>query len=140
MRRSKTAVKTNKKLSADHYLYTVGWSEEDQAYVARVAEFQSLAAHGDTPEEALQEIRFVVKEVIKDLMKNTEPVPTPFGKAKFSGRLNLRMPEYLHRKLAAEAALQEISLNQLINLKLETAELGTVQVESILPDEKQKNH
>ena len=33
--------------AAEHYLYTVGWSEDDEAYVARVAEFPSLAAHGD---------------------------------------------------------------------------------------------
>ena len=32
---------------AEHYLYSVGWSEADEAFVARVAEFPSLAAHGD---------------------------------------------------------------------------------------------
>lgn len=31
----------------------------------------------------------------------------------------LRMPSYLHRHLAIEAAQQSVSLNQLINLKLE---------------------
>jgi predicted HicB family RNase H-like nuclease len=32
-------------------------------------------------------------------------------------KLNLRMPERLHRQLTLEAARQGISLNQLINLK-----------------------
>ena len=49
------------------YLYSVGWSELDRAFVARVAEFPSLSAHGNNPEAALREIRFVVEAVIEDL-------------------------------------------------------------------------
>ena len=37
----------------------------------------------------------------------------------FSGKLNLRMSKHLHRELAKEAALQGVSLNDLINAKLE---------------------
>jgi predicted HicB family RNase H-like nuclease len=104
---------------AQQYLYTVGWSEDDEAYVARVAEFPSLAAHGDSQEAALREIQIVVKAVLKDLAASKEPIPQPLGKRSFSGRLNVRMPSYLHRYLAIEAAQQSVSLNQLINLKLE---------------------
>ena len=112
----------NKKESlpkAEQYLYTVGWSEEDNAFVARIAEFPSLAAHGATQEEALREIRDVVNFVLNDLKEADEPIPEPFGKRSFSGRLVLRMPEYMHRQLALEAMQQGISLNQLLNLKLE---------------------
>jgi predicted RNase H-like HicB family nuclease len=112
----------NKKESlpkAEQYLYTVGWSEEDNAFVARVSEFPSLAAHGATQEEALREIRDVVNFVLNDLKEADEPIPEPFGKRSFSGRLVLRMPEYMHRQLALEAMQQGISLNQLLNLKLE---------------------
>ena len=42
---------------AEQYLYSVGWSEKDEAFVARVAEFPSLAAHGETLEEAMREIK-----------------------------------------------------------------------------------
>lgn len=31
----------------EHYLYMAVWSEDDEAYVARVAELPSLAAHGE---------------------------------------------------------------------------------------------
>lgn len=106
----------------EHYLYSVGWSEEDDAFIARVAEFPSLAAHGDTQEKALTEIKGVVKFVLSDLKKNEEPIPEPLGKRSFSGRLVLRMPEYLHRKLAFEASQQGVSLNQLLNLKLESSQ------------------
>ena len=105
--------------AAEHYLYTVGWSEDDEAYVARVAEFPSLGAHGDSQEAALRSIQQVVKVVLKDMAASKEPIPQPLGKRSFSGRLNVRMPGYLHRYLAMEAAQQSVSLNQLINLKLE---------------------
>jgi predicted HicB family RNase H-like nuclease len=94
------------------------WSEEDQVYVGHVAEFASLAAHGATPALALREILEVVGAVLEDLMESGEPVPQPLSKRSFSGKLNLRMPEYLHRHLALEAAQQGVSLNQWINHKL----------------------
>ena len=105
----------------EQYLYSVGWSDEDEAFVAKVAEFPSLGAHGDTQEEALREIKDVVGFVIKNLTESKESVPEPFGKRSFSGRLVLRMPEYLHRQLVLEATQQGISLNQLLNLKLEAS-------------------
>jgi predicted HicB family RNase H-like nuclease len=106
---------------ADEYHYTVGWSEEDRAFVGRVAEFESLAAHGRTLEAALHEIKAVVQSVLEDLSASGEDIPQPFSKRRFSGKLHLRMPERLHRQLALEAARQGISLNQLINLKLTAA-------------------
>lgn len=120
---TKKQIKNNKETfpKAEHYLYSVGWSEADEAFVARVAEFPTLAAHGDTQEEALREIKEVVEFVLNDLQESGEPVPEPFGKRSFSGRLVLRMPEYMHRQLALEAMQQGISLNQLLNLKLEAS-------------------
>ena len=117
----KTVKKSEKENSpkVEQYFYSVGWSEEDGAFVARAAEFPSLAAHGDTLEDALREIKNVVGYVLRDLEKTGEFVPEPFGKRSFSGRLVLRMPEYLHRKLALDAMQQGVSLNQLLNLKLE---------------------
>lgn len=108
-------------MNFEQYLYSVGWSEEDEAFIARVVEFPSLAAHGDTQDEALREIKELVGFVLSDLAENKEPIPEPIGKRSFSGRLVLRMPEYLHRKLTLEALQQGISLNQLLNLKLESS-------------------
>lgn len=121
---TKKSVKKAKKENlpkTEQYLFSVGWSDEDEAFIARVAEFPSLAAHGDTQEEALREIKGLVEFVIKELEESKEPIPEPFGKRTFSGRLVLRMPEYLHRQLVMEATQQGISLNQLLNLKLEAS-------------------
>ena len=107
----------NKRIN-DKYEYKVAWSEEDKAYIGRVAEFPSLAAHGDTPEAALKEIQFVVSAVLEDLKEQGEKPPEPLSTGQYSGRLNVSMPEYLHRELASEAAWQSVSLNELIVSKL----------------------
>ncbi len=106
------------KYNAQDYLYSVVWSEEDEAFIGRVLEFASLAAHGDTQEEALGEIRSAVEGALEDLDDSGERAPEPLSKRPFSGTLNLRMPKHLHRQLAEEAAQEGISLNQWINAKL----------------------
>jgi predicted HicB family RNase H-like nuclease len=106
-------------LTADDYQYRVGWSEEDGVYVGRVAEFQLLAAHGPTLEAALREIKKVVRTVLDDLAESGEGIPEPFGKRKFSGKFIVRVPESRHRELAIRAAEEGVSLNQLVNSKLE---------------------
>ena len=121
MAKKQTKSKKTNSPPAEQYLYSVSWSEKDEAFVARVAEFPSLAAHGETLEEAMREIKSVVEFVLNDLKESKEPIPEPFGKRSFSGRLVLRMPEYMHRQLALEAMQQGVSLNQLLNLKLEAS-------------------
>ncbi len=102
----------------DRYTYMVVWSSEDEAFVAYVLEFKSLAAHGDTANEALAELRSVVKTVVEELQEDGEPVPEALSERPYSGKFVLRMPISMHRQLAIEAAYEGVSLNQLINLKL----------------------
>jgi predicted HicB family RNase H-like nuclease len=115
------ASKARKEGLINEYTYTVTWEPDDEVFVATVLELPSLAAHGASHEAALAEIRAVVSAVVDDLESSKAPVPEPWSTKHFSGKLNLRMPTYLHRTLAAEAARQGISLNQLINLKLHGA-------------------
>lgn len=103
---------------AEDYSYSVSWSEEDKLFIGRVSEFEFLAAHGDTPVLALEEITEVVRFVLSDLEESGEPIPEPFSKKNFSGKLMVRMATSLHRNLALEAAKQGVSLNALITQKL----------------------
>jgi predicted HicB family RNase H-like nuclease len=102
----------------NEYQFIVEWEPDDQVFVARVTEFPSLAAHGESQEEALREMRDLVDAVVADLKANGEPVPEPLCLRQYSGKLNLRMPPDMHRRLTAEAERRGVSLNQLINLKL----------------------
>ena len=112
------AAHQSKQYDTRDYLYSVVWSEEDDAFIGRVLEFPSLAAHGNTQAKALGEIRSVVQHAFEDLQDSGEEVPEPLNKRPYSGKLNVRLPKYLHRQLAIEAAEEGVSLNQLISTKL----------------------
>lgn len=101
-----------------HYSYRVLWSPEDGEFVGRCSEFPSLSWLATTEGEALHGIITVVREVIKDLEEQGEPIPEPYVDRTFSGRPSLRIPPELHRHLAMEAAEQGISINRLMNLRL----------------------
>jgi len=108
-------------LKNDHYTYRVTWSEEDGEYVGLCAEFPSLSWLASEPEAALQGIRKVVADVVKDLQANGESVPEPLSVKNYSGRFMVRIPPELHRRLALEAAESGISLNRLAADKLSRA-------------------
>ena len=54
-------------MSAAHYTYEVMWSEEERTYIARVREFPSLEARGDSRGGALRALQSVVYAVAKEL-------------------------------------------------------------------------
>jgi predicted RNase H-like HicB family nuclease len=100
------------------YTYRIEWSEEDHCHVARCLEFPSLAAHGDSIEEALREIEYVVVESVKWMKIDGETVPEPLGLKKFKGHLTLRIPPEKHRELAIRCAEEGVSLNRFILSRL----------------------
>ena len=104
----------------EKYTYRIEWSEEDHCHVARCLEFPSLTAHGDTIEEVLREIKYVVVESFKWMREEGETVPKPLGLKKFKGHLSLRIPPEKHRELVIRCAEEGISLNQFILSRLST--------------------
>ncbi len=115
----KAGSKSEQNFKAEQYSFNVAWSETDGVFIGRVTEFPSLAAHGSSQEKTLREIRSVVQYVLEDLAAEGVAIPVPVGKRSFSGKLNLRMPKDLHRRLALESEMQGVSLNALINSKLQ---------------------
>ena len=104
-----------------HYSYRVTWSVEDDEFVATCLEFPSLSWLADTQEGALRALRDVVAEVVDDLRRNEEQVPEPLSSRPYSGKFNLRVGQQLHRKLAMEAAAENLSLNQYVVRRLTNA-------------------
>jgi predicted HicB family RNase H-like nuclease len=98
----------------DEYSYSIAFSPQDRAFIGRVAEWPSLAAHGPSGEAALREIRSVVEACLEDMEASGEVIPEPLSRRTFSGKLLLRLPTDLHRFLALEAEREGTSLNQLI--------------------------
>lgn len=94
-----------------HYRYAVTWSPEDSEYVATVAEFPSLSWLHSDQVEALRGLEHLLATVIEDLHADGAPIPEPFSERAYSGRLNLRVSEQLHRRLVTEALQHGTSLN-----------------------------
>lgn len=82
-------------------------------WVARVAELPHCLIHGDTPEDAIREIEEVKRDWIKSNLERGLKIPEPVSR-KYSGQISLRIPPSLHKLLSDIAAVQEVSLNQLM--------------------------
>lgn len=69
-------------MSAAQYTYEAMWSPEDRAFIARVREFPSLEAHGDSRESSIRALRNVVAAVLKNLAESGEEIPQAEKKEK----------------------------------------------------------
>jgi len=99
---------------AEEYTYRVFWSEEDQSFIATVAEFPRLSSIEDTQKKAFSGMVDLVKFILRDMKKEGEEPPTPLAKKRYSGEIRLRMPKEVHQRIACEAAEQGVSINQLL--------------------------
>ena len=105
-------------IKTDRYTYKITWSEDDQEYVGLCVEFPSLSWLSKSQDTALEGIRKVVIEVVKDMSSKGEAPPPPLTGKKFSGKFMVRIPPSVHRRLAIQAAEEGISLNRLVSEKL----------------------
>ncbi|WDD36862.1 type II toxin-antitoxin system HicB family antitoxin (plasmid) [Nostoc sp. UHCC 0926] len=102
----------------EHYTYKVTWSEEDQEFVGLCAEFPSLSFLHENRPAVLEGITNLVQDVVIDMEANNEKIPEPIAEKNYSGKFQVRIPPEHHRRLAIEAAEQNVSLNRYVSLKL----------------------
>lgn len=105
-------------MSPDHYTYRVTWSPDDELFVGSVAEFPSLSWLADSPLEAFTGIRALVGEAAAELQANGEEPPQPLADRVYSGNFMVRLTPEAHRRLALEAAEQQVSMNRLVAARL----------------------
>lgn len=74
-------------MDVNKYTYQVSWSEEDQEYVATVAEFPSLSWLEPNPQQAIQGLLRLVAEIIGDMETSGEQIPEPLGALDTPGSL-----------------------------------------------------
>ncbi|WP_456328594.1 type II toxin-antitoxin system HicB family antitoxin [Archaeoglobus sp.] len=56
------------------------YSEEDEEYIAVVPELPGCSAFGETPEEALKEVKIAIELWIKAAKEMGKDIPKPMGK------------------------------------------------------------
>ena len=103
------------------YTYRVTWSSEDDEFVAACGEFPSLSWLASSQVEALTGLDDLIAETVADMQAQGQSVPPPWSERRYSGKFNLRVGESLHRRLAIEAAQEQVSINQLVARRLTAA-------------------
>lgn len=85
----------------------------EMLYEARVREFPDATEYAETAQEAYELALDTVEASLEILQDQGKAPPTPSETPEdYSGRLTLRVPKTLHRRLTCEAELENISLNQ----------------------------
>ena len=87
-------------------------------YFATVQELDGCMSDGATLEEAHANVREAMEGWIETKLEAGFPIPEPLDAGKYSGRFVVRLPRTLHRRLAAEAEKEGVSLNQYTVYKL----------------------
>jgi predicted RNase H-like HicB family nuclease len=101
-------------MTLHNYSMQLFWSEEDQEYVAVIPEFPYLSALAATPEQAVHEAEIVLGLALDHMAEIGQDPPEPLTLSGYSGEIRVRMPRTLHRKLAARARMENVSLNTLM--------------------------
>jgi predicted HicB family RNase H-like nuclease len=105
----------------DAELYTISIRKEliesDVYYVARVTELPDIEDYGETYEEAKDLVIDSIETSYELCFENGISFPEPYDFASIndvSGRITLRMPKSLHKKMSLEAEKDNVSLNSYI--------------------------
>jgi predicted RNase H-like HicB family nuclease len=59
------------------YHINIFWSEEDGGYIADIPDLASCSAFGDTPEEALRQVKIAKEAWLAAARAEGRPVPVP---------------------------------------------------------------
>lgn len=92
--------------------------ESGEYFYAHILELDGCQSHGDSPDEAYQNLREALEGYLEVKLENGDPIPEPVGEEEFSGKFVVRIPKSLHRQLSVEAGLEGVSLNQYVLYKL----------------------
>ena len=104
---------------SDNYIKVVEWSEEDQCYVGTAPGLIIGGVHGKSQEKVFKELCVVIEEAVATLRKEGKPLPPETANKDFSGKIALRIPSSLHKKIAIKAQQCGESINRFIQEQLE---------------------
>lgn len=82
-------------------------------FVGTVPDLPGCITQGDTRAEVVEMIEDAKRCWLAAALKDEDDIPEP-DFDRYNGRLNLRIPKSLHRKLAESAKLEGVKLNQLV--------------------------
>lgn len=110
------SAKETEKKSLSYYLsldYPITfYPEEVGGFTAMVKDLPGCMSQGETLEEAHKMIAEAKELWLEVAHEYGDPIPLPHTMTTYSGKMMLRMPKYLHQRLAESAKREGVSLNQ----------------------------
>ena len=107
-----------KKNRSQKYRIVIQWDEKRQNFLAMAPEFGNCAVRATSQKEAVDLVNDSIERHLDALEEQN--LPPSFSEKRFSGTLSLRIDSALHRELAMQAAMEEMSLVHFIERKLRT--------------------
>lgn len=104
--------------------------EAEGGYTALIKDLPGCVSVGETREEALQMIEDAKRLWLEVAYEHGDEIPLPSTERAYGGKVLVRMPPSLHRRLVEEAEAEEVSLNQyIVGLLAEASALRAVRRE-----------
>jgi antitoxin HicB len=117
--------KQTEKKSLEYYLnlqYSMTIDPDPEGgYVAQIKDLPGCLTQGETLEETISNINEARELWLETAYEADDEIPLPSTEETYSGKLLLRMPKSLHRRLAEAAEQENVSLNQYILFLLSAA-------------------
>lgn len=88
--------------------------EPEGGFTAFVPDLPGCVSVGETAEEALNNVDEARQLWLETAYEHGDDIPLPSSEREYSGRVLVRMPKRLHRRLVEEAEREGVSLNQYI--------------------------
>ncbi|MBU4231162.1 MAG: type II toxin-antitoxin system HicB family antitoxin [Desulfobacterales bacterium] len=107
-------IKMTEKYLKEPYSRVLIPDDESGTYTAVILEFPGCIAQGDTPQEAYEHLEDAAKDWIAAALDLKQEIPSPSQSLSFGGKILLRLPKSLHRRLTLIAETEGVSLNQFI--------------------------
>jgi predicted RNase H-like HicB family nuclease len=110
-------------LGLDYPMELTHESDDGGSYwAAEIIDLPGCVSHGDTADEAVENLNQAKQLWIEDHLANGYMVPEPVEARGFSGRVLLRLPKSVHYRLSRDAAREGVSLNShLVRLLVEAS-------------------
>jgi len=115
----------------DHYLalnyHKRLYQDDEKDWIVEIDDLPGCIADGKTPDEAIANSREAMRSWMESRISSGLDIPEPSIAEDYSGRILLRLPKYMHRRLAIQAQQEGSSLNQYI---LSLLSYGCAQIRS----------
>jgi antitoxin HicB len=106
------------------------YPESEGGYTAEIRDLPGCLGQGESAEQALEAIDEARRLWLEEAYEQGDAIPLPTKDEQYSGRILLRLPRTLHRRLVEQAQLEGTSLNQyLVSVLSEASALQTVRRE-----------